>query len=84
VTPLLGQLKREMSERYHMMILAQDMVSSLELGKWAYRMSKSLLKRGRKDRLPPSTGVDIGVGVRAYYLVIGCVVSRRLVNILVA
>jgi hypothetical protein len=42
VVPLLGRLKGEMSERYHMMIFARETVSGLEPGKWADRMHKSL------------------------------------------
>jgi hypothetical protein len=49
VVPLLGRLKGEMGERYHMMILARETVSGLEPGKWADRMSESLRRRGRTN-----------------------------------
>jgi hypothetical protein len=45
VVPLLGRLKGETGERYHMMILARVTESGLEPGKWADRLGEALRRR---------------------------------------
>jgi hypothetical protein len=42
VVPLLGRLKDETGERYHMMILARVTTSGLEPGKWIDRLGELL------------------------------------------
>jgi hypothetical protein len=47
--PLLGRLKGEMGECYHMMILARETESRIWPGSWANRLGKSLRQRGRTN-----------------------------------
>jgi hypothetical protein len=49
VVPLLGRLKGEMGERYHMMILARETASGFQPGKWADRLARSLQRVGRRN-----------------------------------
>jgi hypothetical protein len=49
VVPLLGRLKGEMGERYHMMILARETESGIRPGLWADRLGRSLRRRGRTN-----------------------------------
>jgi hypothetical protein len=49
VVPLLGRLKGETGERYHMMILARVTNSGLEPGKWADRLGESLRRRSIRN-----------------------------------
>jgi hypothetical protein len=45
VVPLLGRLKGETGERYHMMILARKTDSGLDPGRWADNLEASLKRR---------------------------------------
>jgi hypothetical protein len=49
VVPLLGRLKGEMGERYHMMILARETASGFGPGKWADRLAGELRRKGRQN-----------------------------------
>jgi hypothetical protein len=49
VVPLLGRLKGEMGERYHMMILARETASGIQPGKWADRLAGSLRRMERQN-----------------------------------
>jgi hypothetical protein len=46
VVPLMGRLKGEMGERYHLMILSRRTTSGIECGRWADRLALSLRRRG--------------------------------------
>ena len=46
VVPLMGRLKGETGERYHLMILSRRTTSGIECGKWADRLGESLRRRG--------------------------------------
>jgi hypothetical protein len=46
VVPLMGRLKGETGERYHLMILSRLTTSGLGCGKWADRLGLSLRRRG--------------------------------------
>jgi hypothetical protein len=49
VVPLLGRLKSETGERYHMMISARVTNSGLEPGKWADRLGEPLRRRSIRN-----------------------------------
>jgi len=46
VVPLMGRLKGETGERYHLMILSRRTTSGIECGRWADRLGESLRRRG--------------------------------------
>jgi hypothetical protein len=49
VVPLLGRLKGEMGERYHMMILARETKSGIRPGIWGDRLGACLRRRNRSN-----------------------------------
>jgi hypothetical protein len=65
VVPLLGRLKGETGECYHMMILARETGSGIWLWLWADRLGKSLGQRGRTNGFvfQTSRGKQAKIGV---------------------
>ena len=51
IVPLIGRIKGETGERYHMMVLARETKSGIQAGTWADRLVKVNLKKNR-DRGP--------------------------------
>jgi hypothetical protein len=49
IVPLIGRLKGETGERYHMMVLARVTTSGVMAGRWADRMGRSLIRRRRRN-----------------------------------
>ena len=49
VLPLMGRLKGETGERYHLMILSKQTTSGIEYGRCADRLGESLRRRGIVD-----------------------------------
>jgi hypothetical protein len=49
IVPLLGRLKGETGERYHMMVLARVTTSGVMAGCWADRLGRSLIRRRRRN-----------------------------------
>jgi hypothetical protein len=49
IVPLIGRLKGETGERYHMMVMAWVTMSGVMAGQWADRLGKSLVRRRRRN-----------------------------------
>lgn len=49
VVPLIGRLKGETGERYHMVILARVTQSGIQVGKWMDRLCLSLRRKGQSN-----------------------------------
>ena len=49
IVPLIGRLKGETGERYHMMVMARVTLSGIMAGRWADRLGWSLLRRRKKN-----------------------------------
>jgi hypothetical protein len=49
IVPLIGHLKGETGERYHMMVMAGGTVTGVMAGQWADRLGRSLLRKRKKN-----------------------------------
>jgi hypothetical protein len=49
IVPLIGRLKGEIGERYHMMVMAHVTTSGVMLGQWADRLGHSLIRQRKRN-----------------------------------
>jgi hypothetical protein len=49
IIALLGRLKGEVGEQYHMVVMARVTNSGLMSGRWADRFARCLIDRGRRN-----------------------------------
>ena len=49
IVPLIGRLKGETGERYHMMVMAEITVSGVMAGRWADRLGRALLRQRKRN-----------------------------------
>jgi hypothetical protein len=49
IVPLIGRLKGETGERYHMMVMARVTTSGVMAGRWADRLGHSLIRQRKRN-----------------------------------
>jgi hypothetical protein len=49
IVPLIGRLKGETGERYHMMVMARVTLSGVMAGRWADRLGRCLVRKRRRN-----------------------------------